>query len=117
MDAYVWEKNSNMFDYEPRTEIKREVLYKHSIESYRHTLTHSHSLSEKGYNHSQTYNLGWDCGLARFLISCGKLLYVPVGNAITFHQALCTPTIKPVRRRTALLPRLKNVAHLNTKSR
>lgn len=69
--------------------------------------TFSHVLSGGWYSCSQTYGLGCDCGLARFLISCGKLFYGPVGNAITSHQALCTPTIQPVRRGTAFLPRQK----------
>lgn len=69
--------------------------------------TFSHVLSGGWYSRSQTYGPGGDCGLARFLISCEKLFYGPVGNAITSHQALCTPAIQPVRRGTALLPRQK----------
>lgn len=45
-----------------------------------------------------------------------KLFYVPAGNAITSHQAFCIPTIKPVRRETALLLRQKSSPSLHKES-
>lgn len=75
------EKNSNMFDYEPQTEIERKVLYKHSSESCMRSLTHLHThvFSQEG-----------DTTLAKHIVLAGLVVWLD----FSFHVESCFMSLR-----------------------